>query len=600
VRRVWTTVVVLSFLCASAWSTMLGDLNGDGVLDDRDLGRLDEIVDGGRFDEAADVDLDGRVEQSDRDLLEFVVRRRQAPDAPLTTFFTILLGRSDPDGNLLQRSIERASEVPRSDADEAIDLLLSYLASDAGRRRPAAGTPGADLRAAPRDAALLMAVGLLQTEAAALTALARRPGTSAFETADLRRSVADRLRRLEAVLDGDDGSLGTATVDWVRPRLDRIDQARAAAEGTAPVAVPPTPTATPTSERPAVVSPPTPPPSNLPAGPSTGRVVLATVLAMTALGLLGGAVVLWRRAAPPVPTGLPVMRPRPAAKPRVVPHATQPLAQTPLSLSTGDSDRPERYRVKGTLGEGGQGAVLLARDTKLNRDVAIKVLKAEVLWGSVQARRMREGGTLASMRHPAIPQIYDLQHEPKPYMVMEFVHGTNLRRLLDQGRPDVAQALDWLRQLLEVLAHCHDKGVLHRDVKPMNVIVDGASALHLIDFGLVRRDDDTQVTQDNHVVGTFAYLAPEQFKRSTCTPRSEVYSAGLVGFELLTGSHPFPSSHPFPPQVFQQPLEPAETAPDLAPELCHWLKRMMAREPADRPATMRQALDELGAASGQV
>ena len=216
-----------------------------------------------------------------------------------------------------------------------------------------------------------------------------------------------------------------------------------------------------------------------------------------------------------------------------------------------------RYELDGVVGRGGMAEVYRARDIRLDRIVAVKTLREDLARDQTfQARFRREAQSAAALNHPAIVAVYDTGEEtitdhtgsvvPLPYIVMEYVEGRTLRELLD-GRPiDVAQALDVTAGVLSALEYSHRSGIVHRDIKPGNVMVTPTGDIKVMDFGIARAlaDSAATMTQTQAVIGTAQYLSPEQARGETVDARSDLYSAGCLLFELLTGRPPFVADSP--------------------------------------------------------
>ncbi|HXF37193.1 MAG TPA: Stk1 family PASTA domain-containing Ser/Thr kinase [Actinomycetota bacterium] len=206
-----------------------------------------------------------------------------------------------------------------------------------------------------------------------------------------------------------------------------------------------------------------------------------------------------------------------------------------------------RYHVVERIATGGMGEVFRARDLVLDRDVAIKVLHRNLAGdpGFVERFR-REARAAAALNHPNIVAVYDWgAADGIYYMVMEHVRGASLRQLLDAlGRLEPAQAADVLLQVLAALDHAHRVGIVHRDVKPENVLVTREGTAKVADFGLARAYADARATQTGALTGTVPYLAPEQIRGEPADPRTDLYSLGIMGFELLTGRVPFAGETP--------------------------------------------------------
>jgi serine/threonine-protein kinase len=249
-----------------------------------------------------------------------------------------------------------------------------------------------------------------------------------------------------------------------------------------------------------------------------------------------------------------------------------------------------RYRIERPLGHGGMASVYLGRDTELERPVAIKLL-AENLAGDDEFRRrfVREARLAARLSDPNVVSVYDAgEDDGRPYIVMEHVDGETFADLVARrGRlkPDEARAL--AAQVASGLAHAHEAGLVHRDIKPQNLILRRDGTVKIADFGIARAAETT-ITQTGTVLGTAAYLAPEQAMGEEVTAAADVYSLGAVLYELLTGRPPFEFESLADLADRQQRMEITpvrELAPDVPPELEDVVMRCLARNPAYRPAS---------------
>jgi serine/threonine protein kinase len=249
-----------------------------------------------------------------------------------------------------------------------------------------------------------------------------------------------------------------------------------------------------------------------------------------------------------------------------------------------------RYRIERPLGHGGMATVYLGRDTELERPVAIKLL-AENLAGDDEFRRrfVREAKLAARLSDPNVVNIYDAgEDDGRPYIVMEHVDGETLADLLARrGRLPPDEARELAAQAASGLAHAHEAGLVHRDVKPHNLILRRDGTVKIADFGIARAAETT-ITQTGTVLGTAAYLAPEQAMGEKVTAAADVYSLGAVLYELLTGRPPFEFESLADLAAQQARMEitsVSELAPDVPPELEDVVMRCLARNPAYRPAS---------------
>lgn len=202
----------------------------------------------------------------------------------------------------------------------------------------------------------------------------------------------------------------------------------------------------------------------------------------------------------------------------------------------------ERYKIIRKIGSGGMADVYLARDTILERDVAIKALRPEYVHDAeFTARFDREAQAATSLTHPNIVNIYDVGEDGDVlYMVMEYIDGLTLKEYIKRYGPiDVQVALDILKQIASAIAHAHENDIVHRDIKPQNILIDKAGQAKVTDFGIAIALSATALTQTNSILGSVHYLSPEQARGGMATKKSDIYSIGIVFYELLTGRLPF-------------------------------------------------------------
>lgn len=270
-----------------------------------------------------------------------------------------------------------------------------------------------------------------------------------------------------------------------------------------------------------------------------------------------------------------------------------------------------RYRVDDLIGRGGMASVYRGYDQTLGRTVAIKILKADLAGDAAFRTRFRlEAQAASRMAHPTIVRVFDAgedvevgvdgQERPVPYIVMELVHGRLLKEIIAEGSVPVDDALRYVDGILEALEYSHRAGVVHRDIKPGNVMITDAGRVKVMDFGIARAvsDSSSTVAETTAIVGTAAYFSPEQAKGESVDARADLYSTGVVLYELLTGRPPFRGETPVAvayQHVSEAPLPPSEVNESIPRALDAIVLRALAKDPFQRPqdaAGFREALDE--------
>src|SRR5262245_14781455 len=255
-----------------------------------------------------------------------------------------------------------------------------------------------------------------------------------------------------------------------------------------------------------------------------------------------------------------------------------------------------RYRVVRKLGTGGMANVYLAEDQELGRSVAIKMLDERHSQDEQFVERFRrEAKNAAGLSHPNIVSIYDRgEAEGTYYIAMEYLEGRTLKELLvTRGPTPIAVAIDYTRQILAGLGFAHRPGIVHRDIKPPNVVVAPDGRLKVTDFGIAR-SGASQMTEAGSIIGTAQYLSPEQARGAPVDPRSDIYSIGIVLYEMLTGSVPFTGDTPLEiamKHLSAVPAPPSEKRPDIPRDLDLVVLRALAKNPDDRYASA-EAMDE--------
>lgn len=202
----------------------------------------------------------------------------------------------------------------------------------------------------------------------------------------------------------------------------------------------------------------------------------------------------------------------------------------------------DRYEIIKSIGEGGMANVYLAKDTILDRQVAVKVLRGDLSTDEKFIRRFqREALSVSNLSHPNIVEVYDVGEEDgQYYIVMEYIEGKTLKQLLNKrGALTLPEVIDIMTQLTDGLSHAHEAYIIHRDIKPQNIMIEDNGTIKITDFGIAMAVNATQFTQTNSVMGTVHYLPPEQANGKGATVKSDIYSLGILMYELLTGSVPF-------------------------------------------------------------
>lgn len=247
------------------------------------------------------------------------------------------------------------------------------------------------------------------------------------------------------------------------------------------------------------------------------------------------------------------------------------------------------FEVRERLGTGGMGVVYLAYDPPLDRLVAVKVLNVDD--EEVRQRFLREARFAARVQHPNIVAIYAVgEHQGRPYMAMEYIAGETLSSIIRGGAPvPMGRRIQWLYELASGLEYAHRNGIVHRDVKPANLMVSRDSGLlRLLDFGIAR-DDDSEHTMAGHIIGTPSYMSPEQVTGGTVDARSDIFAFGLVAYELLSGTRAFQGKTSFETTrliVEADPESLAVRAPGLPSSLVETIHRCLAKSPEDRPSSL--------------
>ena len=259
-----------------------------------------------------------------------------------------------------------------------------------------------------------------------------------------------------------------------------------------------------------------------------------------------------------------------------------------------------RYEILRPLGDGGMAEVYLARDEVLGRDVALKVLKEWLAEDEEFVERFRrEAKNAATLNHPNVVQIYDQRRseEGRYYIVMEHVPGGTLKeRIVGEGPLEVAEAVRLVSQVAEALRTAHEAGVIHRDIKPQNVLLTDSGDAKVADFGIAHAAQATTISEPGTILGTAKYMSPEQATGMAVTPRSDLYSLGVVLYEMLTGKLPFEAGDAADVHARHStlpPPRPGDTNPGVPEALDALVARLLAKNPEDRFRSAADLVEEL-------
>jgi Tol biopolymer transport system component/predicted Ser/Thr protein kinase len=254
------------------------------------------------------------------------------------------------------------------------------------------------------------------------------------------------------------------------------------------------------------------------------------------------------------------------------------------------------YKILEKLGEGGMGVVYKALDTKLERFVALKFLPPHIsITAEDTARFLQEARAASAISHPNVCVIHDIvEHDDHHFIVMEYVDGKTLRQLVPVQKTQ--DALTYAIQIGEALQEAHSRGVVHRDIKAENVMVDSKNMVKVMDFGLAKLRGSLKLTRTSSTVGTLAYMAPEQIQGGDVDARSDIFSFGVVLYELLTGHLPFVGEHEAAVMysiLNDSPLPIQKFKPDLSSELLHIINRALEKDPEERYQTVHDMVIDL-------
>lgn len=259
----------------------------------------------------------------------------------------------------------------------------------------------------------------------------------------------------------------------------------------------------------------------------------------------------------------------------------------------------DRYQIIKSIGEGGMANVYLAYDTILDRNVAVKVLRGDLATDEKFVRRFqREALSASSLSHPNIVEVYDVgEDNGQYYIVMEYIEGKHLKELLKKrGKLTVSEVIDIMLQITDGMSVAHDSYIIHRDIKPQNIMIQENGVVKITDFGIAMAMNATQLTQTNSVMGSVHYLPPEQANGKGSTLQSDIYSMGIVMYELLTGRLPYKGDNAVEIALkhLKEPLPNIlEELPELPTSIANIIKKATAKNPKNRYTDAREMHEDL-------
>jgi eukaryotic-like serine/threonine-protein kinase len=263
-----------------------------------------------------------------------------------------------------------------------------------------------------------------------------------------------------------------------------------------------------------------------------------------------------------------------------------------------------RYQIVKELGKGNMGVVYQAHDPQIDRSVALKVLRPDrVVSEAFVTRFVKEARAIGRLSHPHIVTVYDVGEDHGTiYIAMEYLQGEPFNDVIHSGRLSVAQSVDIARQIAEALDYAHAKGIVHRDIKPSNIILDAQNRVKLTDFGIARIEDAAAAgqTQAGEILGTPIYMSPEQVMGQSVDGRSDLYSLGVIVYEMVSGRRPFTGNNIaalFRAITQDTPESPADIDPFVPKKLSDAIMRSLAKQPENRFQTGREMAAALGALS---
>src|SRR5579871_317526 len=311
------------------------------------------------------------------------------------------------------------------------------------------------------------------------------------------------------------------------------------------------------------------------------------------------------KAEPPsvVASGVITPPPVPPAQAQTAVHFSGAFS---LTLQPGMDFGP-RYRIESLLGEGGMGTVYKATDKELGRIVALKLVRPEYAASPAAMARFRQELLLASkISHKNILRIHDLGDAGgMKFITMAYVEGQDLGRLMEAGRLPAQRALNFARQLCSALDAAHSEEVVHRDLKPNNILIDKADNVYVMDFGLAKsfETEATMMTRTGQILGTPRYMAPEQVEAKPIDHRADIYSFGLILYEMVTGEIPFRAETTLQlmyQRVNETPKDPRTVCPDVPEYLAKIILKCLEKDPSRRYQSAREILADIDAQNAPI
>ena len=278
------------------------------------------------------------------------------------------------------------------------------------------------------------------------------------------------------------------------------------------------------------------------------------------------------------------------------------MTRTMVSPPMEGSTIAGKYRIIEKLGEGGMGVVYKAEDTRLDRMVALKFLPSGLMKDpDAKERFVREAKAAAALSHPNICTVYEIDEDKgKSFIAMEYIEGQSIREKVKKNPLEIPEALDLVIQAAQGLEEAHKKGIIHRDIKSANIMVTGSGQAKVMDFGLAKVSGASLLTREASTMGTVAYMSPEQAQGQGVDQRTDIWSFGVVLYEMLTGQLPFLGETDQTVMYaigHKIPVPMKKLVPKVQPELERVVEKALEKKPSDRYQNMAELLEDLRAIS---